>query len=176
MKLPRLLFVSGFLVIGCMVLGISLVKASDTISESSASTGTTWNGHVIPGHILYPVQVIRDKVSLMTMDEEHQCEFQVDLAQQRLEATKLLLEEKEYDRAVQTFYKGVLYLASALETSKQHPDLTTEYQAARDQLVVYQQFLHQQKQQFPDVHWSRIDQTVAYIEALLLHSPQLTSN
>lgn len=128
------------------VLVISLVSAS--MSKVSLRTGPTssrvirFSNVIVPGHILYPFTVLRDKVVLSFMNTADQCKEMLDLAGERLVQTKQLLELKDTQTALETMVKGQQYIREAVFQCQENK-LTLQYR--QDILKTIEQY-HQQLQ------------------------------
>lgn len=74
----------------------------------------TWPG-LLPGHVLYPVKMLRDRVWLfLATDPLKKAELYLRLADKRLWAAELLAEKEKVELAVSTATKAEKYLEQAI--------------------------------------------------------------
>lgn len=126
MKLLRLMAV----VMAVLILGVSMVRArEETVSVSEPGVGMgvsemTEEGEVmyelpypglLPGHYLYPLKMMRDRVvEWLTFDRGKKIELMVLYADKRMAAAKVLLERGEEDLGVETGLKAMMYQERAI--------------------------------------------------------------
>lgn len=76
--------------------------------------GLVYPGSVLPGHWLWPVKALRDRVwVLATTDITKKMELYLLLADKRLGAAQTLFGQKKYDSAINTLTKAEGYLKNA---------------------------------------------------------------
>lgn len=126
MKLLRLMAV----VMAVLILGVSMVRArEETVSVSEPGVGMGVSemieeGEVmyelpypglLPGHYLYPLKMMRDRVvEWLTFDRGKKIELMVLYADKRMAAAKVLLERGEEDLGVETGLKAMMYQERAI--------------------------------------------------------------
>lgn len=126
MKLLRLVAV----VMAVLILGVSMVRArEETVSVSEPGVGMGVSemieeGEVmyelpypglLPGHYLYPLKMMRDRVvEWLTFDRGKKIELMVLYADKRMAAAKVLLERGEEDLGVETGLKAMMYQERAI--------------------------------------------------------------
>lgn len=126
MKLLRLMAV----VVAVLILGVSMVRArEETVSVSEPGVGMGVSemieeGEVmyelpypglLPGHYLYPLKMMRDRVvEWLTFDRGKKIELMVLYADKRMAAAKVLLERGEEDLGVETGLKAMMYQERAI--------------------------------------------------------------
>lgn len=126
MKLLRLMVV----VMAVLILGVSMVRArEETVSVSEPGVGMGVSemieeGEVmyelpypglLPGHYLYPLKMMRDRVvEWLTFDRGKKIELMVLYADKRMAAAKVLLERGEEDLGVETGLKAMMYQERAI--------------------------------------------------------------
>lgn len=126
MKLLRLMAV----VMAVLILGVSMVRArEETVSVSEPGVGMgvsemTEEGEVmyelpypglLPGHYLYPLKMMRDRVvEWLTFDRDKKVELMILYADKRMAAAKVLLERGEEDLGVETGLKAMMYQERAI--------------------------------------------------------------
>jgi hypothetical protein len=167
---PLLVLFSGLFAFA--VLGISLMSASVgsfALRESPASSRKIrFSSEIVPGHILYPLTVIRDKVSLVLMNTAQQCQERLELAKERLNQAKHLLELDDRQLALETMVKGQRYITEASEQCQQN-NLPLQYREnIRATIQLYQQTLQSMKPDYSDTDRAKIDQLLLQNDALLL--------
>lgn len=92
--------------------------------------GLVYPGRVLPGHWLWPVKAMRDRVwVLTTTDITKKMELYLLLADKRLGAAQTLFGQKKYDLAVGTLTKAEGYLknASDAETLARNNEVDTKH-------------------------------------------------
>lgn len=167
---PLLVLFSGLFAFG--VLGVSLMSASVgsfALRESPASTRKIrFSSEIVPGHILYPLTVIRDKVSLVLMNTAQQCQERLELAKERLSQAQHLLELEDRQVALETMVKGQRYITEASEQCQQN-NLPPQYrESIRSTIQLYQQTLLNMKLDYSDTDRALIDKLLSENDALLL--------
>ena len=126
MKLLRLMAV----VMAVLILGVSMVRArEETVSVSEPGVGMGVSemieeGEVmyelpypglLPGHYLYPLKMMRDRVvEWLTFDRDKKVELMILYADKRMAAAKVLLERGEEDLGVETGLKAMMYQERAI--------------------------------------------------------------
>lgn len=126
MKLLRLMAV----VMAVLILGVSMVRArEETVSVNEPGVGMGVSemieeGEVmyelpypglLPGHYLYPLKMMRDRVvEWLTFDRGKKIELMVLYADKRMAAAKVLLERGEEDLGVETGLKAMMYQERAI--------------------------------------------------------------
>lgn len=77
-------------------------------------------GGILPGHFLYPVKMIRDRIWLwLTTDALKKAELLLHFADKRLETARVLIEEKgEAELGVTTATKAEKYLEQAINQER----------------------------------------------------------
>lgn len=79
----------------------------------------TWPG-ILPGHVLYPVKMLRDKVLvLLTTNPLKKAELYLKLADKRLWSADLLAESGKAELAIETATKAEKYLEQAANQEKE---------------------------------------------------------
>ncbi|OQA83209.1 MAG: hypothetical protein BWY29_00423 [Microgenomates group bacterium ADurb.Bin238] len=113
-----------------LILGVSMVRArEETVSVSEPGVGMGVSemieeGEVmyelpypglLPGHYLYPLKMMRDRVvEWLTFDRGKKIELMVLYADKRMAAAKVLLERGEEDLGVETGLKAMMYQERAI--------------------------------------------------------------
>jgi len=126
MKLLRLMAV----VMAVLILGVSMVRArEETVSVNEPGVGMGVSemieeGEVmyelpypglLPGHYLYPLKMMRDRVvEWLTFDRGKKIELMILYADKRMAAAKVLLERGEEDLGVETGLKAMMYQERAI--------------------------------------------------------------
>lgn len=126
MKLLRLMAV----VMAVLILGVSMVRAREetvSVNEPGVDMGVSEmieEGEVmyelpypglLPGHYLYPLKMMRDRVvEWLTFDRGKKIELMVLYADKRMAAAKVLLERGEEDLGVETGLKAMMYQERAI--------------------------------------------------------------
>ena len=162
------------LLLGTTILTVSLVQASASSLTQDQTTNSTkhlrFDDQVIPGHILYPLTVLQDKVQLKMLSPEEQCQKEMEIARQRLLSAKLLLEAGNTQLALITYAKGHNYLGQSALTIQSLPDTDSSLKTDLHQhLLLYQKFTDQHKDQFADHQKVMLDQLLAENEAISTH-------
>lgn len=164
------LVIAFSLVFAFSVLGASLYsasRASSSLRDLSSSRRIRLSTDILPGSILYPFAVVRDKLALVLMTTADQCQGRLELAKERLSQAQNLLDLGETELALETAIKGQRYLADAAEQCDKN-DLPMIY---RENIRVvaeeYDTKLTQMKQHYPDIDRAVIDQLLAANAVLL---------
>jgi len=77
--------------------------------------GTLYPGSILPGNILYPIKMVRDRLLLwLTTDSLKKAELLLKLADKRLLTAKVLIEDNKPDLGVSTATKAEKYLERAI--------------------------------------------------------------
>lgn len=120
---------------GLSVLGVSLVVTSNVLStggQSMASRKFYFASDIKPDHILYPVFMVFDRVSLEMSSPEEQVNLSLLYAQRRFDHGVELLESGDKELALSTFSKSQKYLMAALNQS----DLADINDKERKRLII----------------------------------------
>lgn len=165
---PLLIFVSMFFAF--CVLGISLYSASIAShignDLTSSSRVMRFSAQIVPGHILYPFTVVKDKVALLFMDSADQCKERLELARQRLDQASHLIELGDTQVALETIIKGQKYVAEAAAQC-QHSKLSSYYKTQVIETInIYTVKLLEMKQYYSDTDRAVIDQTLSQLDAI----------
>lgn len=173
MKNPSYLLVSSALIFACMVLSISLVSASSATNQinelPNSSREIKFTQQIIPGHALYPLVVMKDKIRLTMLDVTDQCLERVILASDRLDQALMLINNGDTSVAIETLRKGQKYLAEASRQC-QDENLPEEYKAHIIEITKqYREALLFHKGSFSDHQRVVVDQLIAENEAMLSH-------
>jgi len=87
------------------------------------------SGSVLPGHFLWPLKVIRDRVWLLvTTDETEKANLLLLFADKRLASSLKLAESGDYDNALSTLVKAENYLEMASHKEKETRESGNETQ------------------------------------------------
>jgi hypothetical protein len=152
-----------------VVLAVSLMSASVSNSlrdPTSSSRVIRFSSRIVPGHILYPLTVLRDKFTLSLMTTADQCLEMLDIAKERLSQAEQLIELKDTQTALETIIKGQRYIADAADQCQRH-QLTPQYrQSILLTIDLYQEQLREMKQYYLDNDRAVIDQLMSENEAL----------
>jgi hypothetical protein len=170
---PNPILMAVLLVFAFGVLGISLISASlahSPLGDSAFSTRRiTFSSQIVPGNVLYPFKVAKDKIALWLMDSADQCLERLQLANERLSQAEHLIEQGEMEIALETLVKGQRYVAEAAIQCQQN-NLSISYQeSVRETIHKYQTKLQDMKQHYSDTDRAVIDQLISENNALLLH-------
>ena len=77
--------------------------------------GTVYTGSILPGHILYPVKMVRDRIWLwLTIDSLKKAELLLKFADKRLLTAQALIEGNKFDLGISTATKAEKYLERAI--------------------------------------------------------------
>jgi hypothetical protein len=167
--------VNPFLIAVCLifafgVLGVSLLSASranSSLRDLTSARRLRLSTKILPGSILYPFVVVRDKLALVLMTTADQCQERLELARERLSQSRNLLDLGETQLALETAIKGQHYLADAADQCNKEalPDQYREN--VRVVIEEYDRRLSDMKQYYPDTDRAVIDQLLAANSALL---------
>ncbi len=167
------IIVTFCLVFAFFVLGVSIMSAS--IASSSlddtpfSSRKLRFSAQIMPGNVLFPFVVIKDKASLLLMDTSQQCLQRLNLALERLDQAKRISELGDQRLALQTMIKGQRYLSEAT-TQCQQSNLDQKYKDGIIKVVEqYQQQLTEIKPRYADTDRAILDQLMSENEALQTH-------
>lgn len=170
---PNPLLMAFLLMFAFGVLGISLISASIANSPLNntpfSSRKISLSSRIVPGNILYPFKVVRDKVALWMMDTADQCLERLSLASERLSQAEHLIEQGDTELALETMVKGQRYISEAASQCQQNK-LSIQYQdSIKATIDEYQRELQDMKQYYSDTDRAVIDQLITQNNALLVH-------
>ncbi|PJC27879.1 hypothetical protein CO054_03010 [Candidatus Shapirobacteria bacterium CG_4_9_14_0_2_um_filter_39_11] len=101
---------------------IAPVKATPTPTETvkkPVEYSLAYPGPILPGHILYPIKMVRDRIWLwLTVDPLKKAEVLLLFADKRLGAGKALIEAGKEELGASTLTKAGKYLESAVKQEK----------------------------------------------------------
>lgn len=175
MKFTRWFAIFLSFVFGCGIVGVSLVNAATVFPVESSSPSPSalplvpQSSEILPGQIWYPAVVASQKIQLYLMDEQARCQQRVQLATERWQSARTLVEMGYTDLAVSTFLKAHQYLAEAtqhIQNSSVEDPLRVEI---IEKLHAYRKEVETTKDKFADHQKVLLDQTLAENEALLIH-------
>ena len=107
-----LIFAFGILITSALQTSLPVVCAQQT---ESVEYFLPYPG-LLPGHFLYPIKMIRDKILLfLTTEPIKKSERLLHFSDKRIEAARLLVEQGESELAVTTALKAEKYLEQAAE-------------------------------------------------------------
>jgi hypothetical protein len=104
---------------------ITSVESTDVNNEGTPAAiinnydlnwqGTVYVGSILPGNILYPVKMVRDRIWLwLTMGPLEKSELLLKFADKRLLTAEVLIEDNKFDLGVSTATKAEKYLERAI--------------------------------------------------------------
>lgn len=115
-------------IFGCFILLISLL-ATNRVSaghETPLTEGKLYfDGPMLPDHPLYPLLMVRDRVSLWTASEYEAIFLQVRFAEERRQRALVLLKQGQHEMALTTISKSQKYLLFATRQSLALPAEST---------------------------------------------------
>lgn len=170
---PNPILMAFLLVFAFGILGISLMSASlnhTPLSDTPfSSRKINFTLQAVPGSILFPLKVVRDKATLMLMNTADQCLQRLQLANERLSQASHLIEQGDTQLALETIVKGQRYISEATDQCQQN-QLSIQYkESIRDTIHKYQKSLQEMKQFYPDTDRAVLDRLISENNALLLH-------
>ncbi len=169
MKANFVLATVGFL-FGCVIVGTSLVHASEVYSAdkiSSTPQQVAVHEPILPGHVLYPATVLSHKLKVLVSSPEDKPFRELAISRQRLKDSVQLIEMDKNGLATQTLWKGHHYIALVIS---HYPTDSMNEHLRQEVLVVlteYQDVLLEYKNFFSDNQKSVLDQLLAENEVLI---------
>jgi hypothetical protein len=120
--LHRLILSILSVVIGVMVVGISLMSASNVASYSDAKASSKkfyFSPKILPDHVLYPVVAGMDRAILLAAPDEEKLYLYANYGWMRYEYAQKLLAKDSRDLALITLTKSQKYFSLALHQAQQ---------------------------------------------------------
>jgi len=153
------------------VLTTSLVSASTPYSLGTLPSVPTirFSGGVMPGHILYPFRVAREKIYIVFAPGASKCLQRVGIAGQRLQAARELLQLEHTSLAFKTLLKGHQYLAESVYQFQEEKLDSSLKVSLHDALESYRTTVIEKKPQFSEKEQAVLDKLLAENEALQTH-------
>lgn len=94
--------------------GDEAVLAAESEVAEPVEYPLPYPGSILPGHFLYPVKMIRDRIWLwLTTDSLKKAELLLHFADKRLETGRLLMDDQKVDDGLTTITKAEKYLEQA---------------------------------------------------------------
>lgn len=169
MKANIVLALVSFL-FGCLIMGTSLVQASEVFSVdkiSSTSQDISINQPVLPGHLFYPATVLTQKMDVFISSSEKKPFVQLKIARYRLRDSVELIEMEKTGLATQTLWKGQQYLVLLID-SQQKLSMSDELRRETTAVLAdYQEVLQTYKDNFSDNQKAVLDQLLAENEVIV---------
>lgn len=146
--------------------------SSDTLGITSrkgeeAEYILPYPGNVLPGHLLYPFKMLRDRLWLsLTTNTLRKSEMALMLADKRLSTAKALIESGKIDSGIETATKAEKYLEMAVNLRKTASDKGADTLKISERLETaaakHEQTLLKLKTIVPDGGKSVIDLCIGY--------------
>ncbi len=155
-------------VCGMGIVVLSLVSASHVRStgEPMFNTESGFEDEMLPDHVLYPLLMARDKVTLELATPEQRIEFRLEYAKRRMQYAFSLIRKNKYELALTTATKAQKYVLAAY-CEAQSQGLSPEHQAViRVELKKQTSQLRQIQAFFPGEGNSTLSALIAESEAL----------
>lgn len=159
-------------ILGLLILLVSLVKTSAVKALSEAEVETSSKQFYLgqelkPDHVLYPVRVAREKVSLLMLDPDDRVEKKIEYAQQRLDFSRELLEKGEYQLALATLFKSQQYLFEAAQYIESTNSSQTSYSNLLHTLENHIENIESMSSSYPQNFANQLQQLKANQEAVV---------
>lgn len=158
-------------VIGCGIVGVSLLSAATVFPSTAEGLPTTASSSSLPfsDRMFHPAKVASQKIQLYFMDEQQRGMERLHIATQRWQTAEKLMIQEQYDVAVATFIKGHQYVAESAVQVQNYDETDQLKVAVVAKLHEYRQYVEQAKPDLSDKQKEMLDQSLAENEALLIH-------
>ena len=166
MKLKLSLFIASILIAG-VILVVSLassIRGGSVSPREYLDANLLFSSHVMPGHILYPFLVFRDKYQLFEASSDEQFAARVSLSSIRLEYAKGLLEAGAKDLSISTLKKSQHYAFS----SQKFIHNSQEKKFLAEMMKKMQDFIEDHKDEYTDEQKALLDNMFTENHYLLL--------
>ncbi len=122
----------------------------------------------LPDHPIYPVLMVRDRVSLFFLSPSKKTERKLELADKRLESAQLLLQKKRSALALTTVSKAEKYVLSAsLDVGKSSgPASTADRNEIQKKIATHAVQLELMKPHFSDEQRAVIDRLLSELSVV----------